>query len=95
MTAAFRLNNREAKHELKVHNSNRILRFYPNPTYLGGKARQIDHVSHHLVEFRKKLSSRVTLLSQLVGSKWGAGAETLQAAVLSPAYSTAEYYALV
>ena len=38
---------------------------------------------HHLVALRKKLSLRVTLLRQLVGSGWGAGAKTLCIATLS------------
>ena len=46
---------------------------------------------HHLVALRKKLSSRVTLLRQLVGSGWGAGAKTLHIATLSLVYSAAEY----
>ena len=44
---------------------------------------------------RKKLSSRVTLLRRLVGSRWGAGAKTLRIATLSLVYSTAEYCAPV
>ena len=46
---------------------------------------------HHLVALHKKLSLHVTLLRQLVGSGWGAGAETLHIATLSLVYSTAEY----
>ena len=42
---------------------------------------------------RKKLSSRITLLRRLVGSGWGAGAETLRIATLSLVYSTAKYCA--
>ena len=37
MTAAFHLNNREAKREIKVYNNNRLLPFCPMPTYLGVK----------------------------------------------------------
>ena len=44
---------------------------------------------------RKKLSQRVTLLRQLVGSGWDAGAKTLRIATLSLVYSTAEYFAPV
>ena len=44
---------------------------------------------------RKKLSSRVTLLRQLVGTGWGAGAKTLRIGALSLVYSTAEYCAPV
>ena len=43
--------------------------------------------------FRKKLSSRVTLLRRLVGSEWGAGTKTLRIATLSLVYSAAEYCA--
>ena len=43
----------------------------------------------------KKLSSSVTLMRQLVGSKWDAGAKTLRIASLSLVYSTAEYCAPV
>ena len=35
VTAAFHLNNREAKRELKVYNNGRLLPFCPIPTYLG------------------------------------------------------------
>ena len=44
---------------------------------------------------RKKLSSCVTLLRRLVGSKWGAGAKTLRIATLSLVHTTAEYCAPV
>ena len=37
VTAAFYLNNREAKRELKVCNNGRLLPFCPTPTYLGVK----------------------------------------------------------
>ena len=37
VTAAFHLNNREAKRELKVYNNGGLLPFCPTPTYLGVK----------------------------------------------------------
>ena len=43
VTAAFQLNNREAKRELKVYNNCRLLPFCPTPTYLGVK---LDRSSH-------------------------------------------------
>ena len=91
VTAAFHLNNREAKRELKVYNNGRFLRFCPTPTYLGVKLDRSLTFRHHLVALRKKLSSRVTLLRRLVGSRWGAGAKTLCIVTLSLVYSTAEY----
>ena len=95
VTAAFHLNNREAKHELKVYNNSRLLSFCPTPTYLGVKLDRSLTFCHHLVALRKKLSLRVTLLRRLVGSGWGAGAKTLCIATLSLVYSTAEYCAPV
>ena len=95
VTAAFHLNNREAKHELKVYNNGRLLPFCPTPTYLGVKLDRSLTFRHHLVALRKKLSSRVILLRRLVGSGWGAGAKTLRIAALSLVYSTAEYFAPV
>ena len=95
VTAAFHLNNREAKRELKVYNNGRLLPFCPTPTYLGVKLDRSLTFRHHLVALRKKLSSRVTLLRRLVGSGWFAGAKTLRIATLSLVYSTAEYCAPV
>ena len=95
VTAAFHLNNREAKHELKVYNNGRLLPFGPTPTYPGVKLDTSLTFRHYLVALLKKLSSRVTLLRQLVGSGWGAGAKTLRIATLSLVYSAAEYCAPV
>ena len=95
VTAPFNLNNREAKRELKVYNNDRLLPFCPTPTYLAVKLDRSLTFHHHLVALCKKLSSRITLLRQLVGSGWGAGAKTLRIATLSLVYSTAEYCAPV
>ena len=95
VTAAFHLNNREAKRELKVYNNGRLLPFCPTPTYLGVKLDRSLTFCHHLVALYKRLSSCVTLVRQLVGSGWGAGAKTLRIATLSLVYSAAEYCAPV
>ena len=95
VTAAFHLNNPEAKHELKVYNNGRLLPFCPTPTYLVVKLDRSLTFRHHLVALRKKLSTRVTLPRRLVGPGWGAGAKTLRIATLSLVYSTAEYCAPV
>ena len=95
VTAAFHLNNQEAKRELKLYNNGRLLPFCPTPTYLGVKLERLLTFRHHLVALRKKLSSSVTLLGRLVGSGWGAGAKTLRTATLSLVFSTAEYCAPV
>ena len=54
VTTAFYLNNREAKHELKVYNNGRLLPFCPTPTYLGVKLDRSLTFRHHLVALRKK-----------------------------------------
>ena len=95
VTAAFHLNNREAKRELKVYNNSRLLPFCPTPTYLGVKLGRSLTFRHHLVALHKKLSSRVTLLRRLVGLEWGAGPKTLRTTTLSLVHSTAEYCAPV
>ena len=95
VTTAFHLNNREAKREVNVYNNDRLFPFCPTPTYLGVKLDRLLTFRHHLVALRKKLSSRVTLLRQLVGSGWGAVAQTLRIAILSLVYSIAEYCAPV
>ena len=95
VTAAFHLNNQEAKRELKIYNNGRLLPFCPTSTYLGVKLDRSLTFRHHLVALRKKQSSRVTLLRRLVGSGWGAGAKTLRIATLSLVYSAAEYCAPV
>ena len=70
VTAAFHLNNREAKRELKVYNNDRLLPFCPNPTYLGVKLDRSFTFRHHLVALRKKLSSLVILLRRLGMRCW-------------------------
>ena len=95
VTAAFHLNSKEAKRELKIYNNGRLLLFCLTPAYLGVKLDRSLTFCHHLVALRKKLSSRVTLLRRLVGLGWGAGAKTLRLATLSLVYSTAKYYAPV
>ena len=94
VTAAFQLNNREAKRELKVYNNGRLLPLCPISTYLGLKLDKLLTFRHNLVALSKKLSSRVTLLRRL-DSGWAAGAKTLRIATLSLVYSTAEYCAPV
>ena len=53
VTAAFPLNNRKAKRELKVYNNGRLLPFCPTPTYLGVKLDRLLTFRHHLVALRK------------------------------------------
>ena len=95
VTAAFHLNNLEAKRELKAYNNGRLLPFCPTPIYFGVELDRSLKFRHHLVALSKKLSSLITLLRRLVGSGWGAGAKTLRITTLSLVYSTGEYCAQV
>ena len=76
VTAVFHLNNREAKRELNAIGN--LLLPCPVQTYLGVKLDRSPTFRHHLEALRKKLSTRVALLRQLVGSGWGAGAKTFR-----------------
>jgi len=96
VSAAFHLNNKEAKREnLIVNHNNETLPFCPEPKYLGVTLDRSLTYHRHLESLHKKLTSRVALLRQLAGSGWGAGATTLQTAILALVHSTAEYCAPV
>ena len=49
VTAAFHLNNREAKRELKVYKNSTLLPFCPIPTYLEVKLDRSVTFRHHLL----------------------------------------------
>ena len=89
--AAFHLRNQETKHELSVYKNIRVLPFCPIPSYLVVKLDRLLTFCHHLMALHKKLSSCPTLLRQLAGSRWGAGAKTLCSTSLYLVYPTAEY----
>ena len=54
LTAAFHLNNREAKRELNVYNNGNLLPTCPVPTYLWVKLDRSLTFRHHLEVLRKK-----------------------------------------
>ena len=89
VTAAFHLNNQEAKCKLK---SIITVDFYRSvQPLLGVKLDRSLTFRPHLVALCKKLSLCITLLRRLMGLGWGAGAKTLCIATLSLVYSTSEY----
>jgi len=90
-SAAFHLNNKEAKHQLKVNYNNETLPCCFEPKYLGVKLDRSLTYRRHLASLRKKLTPGVALLRRLAASGWGAGATTLRTATLALVYSTAEY----
>jgi len=91
--AAFHLNNKEAKHELKHKYNNETL---PLPLcsehkYLGVTLEKSLTNRRHIESLRKKLTSRIIPLGRLAGSGWGAGATTLEIATIALVHSAAEY----
>ena len=98
MTAAFHLNNREAKRELKVYNNGKLLPFCLTSTYLEVKLDRSLTFRHHLVALRKKtilVRHTAEATREVLVLERGAGAKTLRIASLFLVYSTAEYYAPV
>jgi len=95
MSAAFHLNNKEAKRELKVKYNNETLAFCSEPKYLGVTLDRSLMYRRHRKSLCKKLTSHVALLRRLAGSGWGAGATTLRIATLTLVHSTAYYCALL
>ena len=89
--AAFHLNNQEAKRELKVYNSDRLLPFCLTPTYLGVKLDRSLTCRHHLVDCAKIVARHTAEATRGFGVGCCAGAKTLRIATLSLVYSTAEY----
>jgi len=68
MSAAFHLNNKDAKLELKVNFNNETLPFCSEPKYPGVTLDMSFRYRRHLESLRKKLTSRVALLKRLAGS---------------------------
>ena len=68
VTAAFHLNNREAKREVNVYNKSNLLPPCPVPTYLGEKLDRSLTFRYQLEALRKKISTRIALLRRLAGS---------------------------
>ena len=66
VTAAFHLNNREAKRELNVYNNGNLLPPCPVPPYFEVNLNRLLTFHHHLEALSKKLSTQATLLRQLV-----------------------------
>jgi len=84
VSAAFHLNNKEAKRVLKVKYNNETLPFCSEPKYLGVTLDKSITYCWHLESLRNKLTSRVALL------RWLARATSPRIATLALVHSTAE-----
>jgi len=68
VSAAFHLNDKEAKRELKLYYNNETLPFCSEPKYLGVTSDRSLTYRQHRESHRKKLTPCVALLRQLAGS---------------------------
>jgi hypothetical protein len=67
----------------------------PAPKYLGIILNQSLTYGPHIEKLTQKIKTRNNILTNLTGTGWGAGAETLRITALSLVYSAAEYCAPV
>ena len=94
ISAAYHLNNREAKRELDVFVDNKRLVFQQAPKYLGVRLDRMLNFKQHLEEVAGKVTSRVSLIRRLAGTTWGASAKTLRISTQALVFPAAEYCAL-
>ena len=70
VSAVFHLNNKEAKHELKVNFNNETLPFCSEPKYLGVTLDRSLTYRRHLESLRKKLTSNITDNNNIRAVQW-------------------------
>ena len=78
VSAAYHLNDKEAKRELDVFVDNQRLVCQQFPKYLGVRLDRMLNFKQHLEEVAGKVTSRVALIPRLAGTTWGASAKTLR-----------------
>ena len=72
VSAAYHLNNREAKRELDVCVDNKRMVFQQAPKYLGGRLDRMLNFKQHLEEVAGKVTYRFSLIRRFAGITWGA-----------------------
>ena len=92
LSAAYHLNNREAKRELDVFLDNNRLVFEQAPKYLGVRRDRMLNFKQHLEEVAGKVTSRVSLIRRIAGTTWGASAKTLRISTQALVFPAAEFY---
>ena len=95
LSAAYHLNNKEAKRELDVFVDNKRLVWQQAPKYLGVRLDRMLNFKQHLKEVAGNVTSRVALIRRLAGTTWGASAKTLRISTQALVFPAAEYYAPV
>ena len=91
VSAAYPLNNREAKRELDVFVNNKRLVFQQAPKYLGVRLDRMLNFKQHHKEVAEKVTSRVSLIRLLAGTTRGASAKTLWISTQTLVFPEAEY----
>ena len=93
VSAAYHLNNREARRELHIFVNNKRLEFQQAPRYLGVCLDRSLTFKQHLEEVAANVSSRISLIRRLAGTSWGATAKLLRISTQALVFSKAEYCA--
>ena len=93
VSAAYHLNNREARREVDVYVGNHRLEFQQAPKYLGVRLDRTLSFKQHLDEVKAKTTARVSLIRRLAGSTWGASPQTLRVSTQALVLPVAEYCA--
>ena len=95
VSAAYHLNNREAKRELDVFVDNKRLVFQQAPKYLGVRLDRMLNFKQHLEEIAEMVTSRVSLIRSLACTTWGGSVKTLWISTQSLVFPAVEYCAPV
>ena len=90
VSAAYHLNNREAKRELDVFVDTNRLVFQQAPKYLGVRLDRMLNFKQHLEKVAGKVTSRGSLIRRLAGTTWGASAKTLRISTQALVFPAAE-----
>ena len=89
--SVFHLNNRLANATPKVKVNEVELEYNPNPKYLGKHLDRTLSYKFHLTKIASKVRTRNNIIQKLLGSNWGASAETLRISALALVLPVAEY----
>ena len=90
VSAAYHLNNREAKRELDVFVDNKRLVFRQAPKYFGVRLDRMLNFKQHLEEVAGKVTSRGSIIRRLAGTTCGASAKTLRISTQALVFPAAE-----
>ena len=95
VSAAYHLNNREAKRELDVFVDYKRLVFQQTPKYLDVRLDRMLNFKQHIEEVPGKVTPGVSLIHRLAGTTWGSSAKTLRISTQALVFPAAEYCAPV